>query len=169
MCFSESLHTKHTDSLSSTQKSLSFSPCTSQTSSTFKKDSHRFFNTRFPGGSGLEDLLLQTGHSWVLLLLQKCWRQSLQMLWLHDRNTGDLKISQHTGQDSSSTESDSISVWWTPRALYFLIVVEAAWQEQRNTDTSWYVKYECVYDDPVCINWMHCKDHAKKIVCKHTP
>ncbi len=64
----------------------------------FRNDSHKFCNARFNGGHSLEDLLLQTGHSWVFLVLQNCWRHSLQKLWLHDKITGVLKISQHTGQ-----------------------------------------------------------------------
>ncbi len=117
-CFSESLHTKHTGCLSSRQKSLSFSLCKLQISSdpderlsflSFISESHKFFNARLRGGSSLEDLLLQTGHSWVFLVFQNCWRHSLQILWLQDRITGFLKISQHTGQESSSTDFESIS------------------------------------------------------------
>ncbi len=107
MCFSESLHTKHAGCLSSRQKSLSFSLCKLQISSdpderlsflSFRNDSHKFCNARLNGGFSFEDLLLQTGHSWVFLVLQNCWRHSLQTLWLHDKITGVLKISQHTGQ-----------------------------------------------------------------------
>ncbi len=106
-CCSEVKHTKHTGCLSSRQKSLSFSLCKLQISSdpdeqlsflSFRNDSHKFFNARLYGGWSLEDLLLQTGHSWVFLVLQNCWRHSLQKLWLHDKRTGVLKISQHTGQ-----------------------------------------------------------------------
>ncbi len=100
-CFSESLHTKHTGCLSSRQKSLSFSLCKLQISSdpdeclsflSFISESHRFFNARLRGGYSFEDLLLQTGHSWVFLVFQNCWRHSLQILWLQDRITGSLKI-----------------------------------------------------------------------------
>ncbi len=106
-CCSEVKHTKHAGSLSSRQKSLSFSLCKLQISSdpderlsflSFRNDSHKFCNARFNGGQSFEDLLLQTGHSWVFLVLQNCWRHSLQTLWLHDKITGVLKISQHTGQ-----------------------------------------------------------------------
>ncbi len=117
-CFSESLHTKHTGCLSSRQKSLSFSLCKLQISSdpderlsflSFISESHRFFNARLHRGSCFVDLLLQTGHSWVFLVFQNCWRHSLQKLWLQDRRTGSLKISQHTGQESSSIDFESIS------------------------------------------------------------
>ncbi len=106
-CCCELIHTTHTGCLSSRQKSLSFSLCKLQISSdpderlsflSFRNDSHKFFNARFTGGRSLEDLLLQTGHSWVFFVLQNCWRHSLQTLWLHDKRTGVLKISQHTGQ-----------------------------------------------------------------------
>ncbi len=127
-CFSESLHTKHTGCLSSRQKSLSFSLCKLQISSdpderlsflSFISESHRFFNTRLRGGSSLDDLLLQTGHSWVFLVFQNCWRHSLQILWLQDRRTGFLKISQHTGQESSSIDFESIS--FSSETIYNLL------------------------------------------------
>lgn len=98
-CFCESLHTKHTGSLSFRQKSLSFSLCDLQMSSgelsllSLRNDSHKFFKARLYGGSCFEDLLLQMGHSWVFLVFQNCWRHALQTLWLQDRSTGALKIS----------------------------------------------------------------------------
>lgn len=113
------LHTKQTGCLSSRQKSLRCSLCRLQTSSDpdeeiwllfFVNDSHAFFKTRLQGGSFLEDLLLQTGHPWVFLVFQKFWRHSLQTLWPHDRITGKMKISQHTGQVRSSTDSKSIII-----------------------------------------------------------
>ncbi len=122
-CCFESLHTTHADCLSSRQKSLSFSLCKLQISSdpderlsflSFRNDSHKFFNARLIGGWAFEDLLLQTGHSWVFLVLQNCWRHSLQTLWLHDKRTGVLKISQHTGQESSSTDNEAIFTVWAP-------------------------------------------------------
>ncbi len=118
-CFCESLHTKHTGCLSSRQKSLSFSLCKLQISSdpdeclsflSFRNDSHKFFSTRLHGGSWLDNLL-QTGHSWVSLVLQNCWRHSLQKLWLHDKTTGSLKISQHMGQESSSEDTFSEAIF----------------------------------------------------------
>ena len=129
-CFCESLHTKHTGCLSSRQKSLSFSLCELQISSdpderlsflSFRNDSHKFLNARLNGGGFLEDLLLQTGHSWDPLVLQNCWRHSLQKLWLHDKTTGALKISQHTGQESSSAEtfSEAIFTVWAPAETNF--------------------------------------------------
>ncbi len=122
-CFCEFIHNTHTGCLSSRQKSLSFSLCKLQISSdpdehlsffSFRNDSHKFFNARLTGGSSLEDLVLQTGHSWVFLVLQNCWRHSLQKLWLHDRRTGVLKISWHTGQEKSSSDSEAISTLWGP-------------------------------------------------------
>ncbi len=131
-CFSESLHTKHTGCLSSRQKSLSFSLCKLQISSdpderlsflSFISESHKFFNTRLRGGSSLDDLLLQTGHSCVSLVFQNCWRHSLQKLWLQDRITGSLKISQHTGQESSSIDVESIS--FSSETIYFHFLNDA--------------------------------------------
>ncbi len=122
-CFCELTHTKHTGCLSSRQKSLSFSLCKLQISSdpderlsflSFRNDSHKFLNARLRGGTSFEDLLLQTGHSWVFLVLQNCWRHSLQKLWLHDKITGFLKISWHTGQDKSSSGSEAISTLSAP-------------------------------------------------------
>ncbi len=122
-CFCELIHTTHTGCLSSRQKSLSFSLCKLQISSdpderlsflSFRNDSHKFFNARLIGGWSLEDLLLQTGHSWVFLVLQNCWIHSLQKLWLHDKTTGFLKISWHTGQDKSSSGSEAIFTLWAP-------------------------------------------------------
>ncbi len=116
-CFSESLHTKHTGCLSSRQKSLSFSLCKLQISSdpderlsflSFISESHKFFNARLHRGCSFVDIVLQTGHSWVFLVFQNSWRHSLQILWLQDRIIGSLKISQHTGQESSSTDFESI-------------------------------------------------------------
>ncbi len=83
--FCESLHTKHTGCLSSRQKSLSFSLCKLQISSDpderlsflcFRNDSHTFFNARLHGGQRFEDLLMQTGHFRVFLVLHNCWRHS---------------------------------------------------------------------------------------------
>ncbi len=132
LCVCESLHTTHTGCLSSRQKSLSVSLCKLQISSdpderlsflSFRSDSHKSFNTRLHGGSSLGDLLLQIGHSWVSLILQNCWRHSLQTLWLHERTTGSLKISQHTGQEKYSSESESIFTvgpfWGQQSKLYF--------------------------------------------------
>lgn len=111
-CFSESLHTKHTGWLSSRQKSLSFSPCTSQSTSDddcdeplfCKNDSHTFRSARFVGVWHPANLFLQTGHSWNPLELQNSSKQALQTLWLHNRSTGSVKISQHTGHSRSSSD-----------------------------------------------------------------
>jgi len=54
----------------------------------------------------LENLLLHTGHSWLSLVFQNCWRQSLQALWLHKR-TGALKIALHKRQEKSSSDSEA--------------------------------------------------------------
>ncbi len=122
-CFCESLHTKHTGCLSSRQKSLSFLLCKLQISSdsdeclsflSFRSRSHKFFNTRLHRGPLFVHLLLQTGHSWVSLILQNCWRHSLQALCPHDKTSGSLKISLHTGQEKSASEIESIFTVWAP-------------------------------------------------------
>ena len=104
----ESRHTRHTSCWSSWQNSLSLSPWRLQSAPLWplscKNVSHRFFNARLVGGSSFDDLLLQTGHSLDILVFQNCCRQSLQTLWLHERTTGSLKMSQHTGQEKSSSE-----------------------------------------------------------------
>ncbi len=130
-CFSESLHTTHTGCLSSKQKSLSFSLWRLQTSSdpeapSSVNDSHTFFNTRLQGGLSFEDLLLQIGQSWVFLVSQNFWRHFLQTLWLHDRITGALNISLHTGQERSSTDTvftkdiSSFQIQWSWPVFHFL-------------------------------------------------
>ncbi len=115
-----SLHTEHAGFLSFLEKSLSFSQCKLQISSesaerlsflSFRNDLHKFFNSRLQEGF-FEDVLPQTGHSRVSLVLHNCWRQLLQTLWLHDKRTGALKIAWHTGQDSSSIFSESIFTVW---------------------------------------------------------
>ena len=117
VCCFESRHTTHTGCLSSRQKSLSFSLCRMQSTSdpaealwlfSCKKFSHRFFKTTFERGCSRDDLLLQTGHSLDPLVSQYCCRQALQKLWLHDRRTGSLKMSVHTGQDISSCSFEAI-------------------------------------------------------------
>lgn len=112
LCFFDVWQTKQTGCLSFRQKSFSFSWCrlqNSDESETFwflflRKTSHKFFSTRLHGGSDLEDLLLQTGQSWNALVVQNFTRQFLHKLWLQDNKTGSLKISQHTGQERSSSE-----------------------------------------------------------------
>ncbi len=115
-----SLHTEHAGWLSFWERSLSFSPCKLQIFSdpaerlsflSFRNDLHKFFNTGLQEGF-FEGLLPQTGHSRVSLVLHNCCRHSLQTLWLHDNRTGALKISWHTGQDSSSIFSESIFTVW---------------------------------------------------------
>ncbi len=54
----------------------------------------------------------------MFLVLQNCWRHSSQKLWLHDRRTGALKISQQIGQDISS-ENESIFTIWELQQLNF--------------------------------------------------
>lgn len=120
LCVLESRHTKHTGCWSSRQKSLSFSLWRWQTDEDLsllscKKLSHRFFRTRFNGGSSLEDLLLQTGQSLDPLFSQNVWIQSLQKLWLQDNTTGSLKTSQHTGQEKSSSEKHLDTILWVKR------------------------------------------------------
>ena len=55
-----------------------------------------------------EDFLLQSGQSLICLSAQQLCRQSLQKLWLHDRMTGSLKTSMHTGQQRSSSNLEAI-------------------------------------------------------------
>jgi len=138
-CFCESLHTTHTGCLSSRQKSLSFSLCKLQISSdpdesfsslSFRNDSHKLFNAILGGIVSLEDLLLQTGHSRVSLLLQNCWRHSLQKLWSHDRRTRDLNLSQHTRQDSSSGDTCCEAIFTVRTNVTLLSLI---WFQKRTT------------------------------------
>lgn len=77
--------------------------------------SHTFFRARLMVGSVREHFLLHTGHSLLAaFLFQKPWRQRRQKLWLHFRTTGSVKISQQTGQESSSSIGDCV---WDDTAL----------------------------------------------------
>lgn len=133
-CFFEVWQTQQRTSSSYWQKSLSPSPWEAQRASgldvpltvsdrapagTFcscTMASHTFFKARLTVGSVREHFLLQTGHSRLAdFLFQNCWRQRRQKLWLHLRTTGSLKISQQTGQESSSSKAD---LEWEDRALW---------------------------------------------------
>jgi len=140
-CFCELIHTTHTGCLSSRQKSLSFSLCKLQISSdpderltflSFRNDSHKFFSTRLFEGSCLDNFL-QTGHSWVSLVLQNCWIHSLQKLWLHVRRTGVLKISWHTGQEKSSSDREAIFSVGDPAIWTLLSLTESRFQKLKTT------------------------------------
>lgn len=120
LCFLEVWQTTQMGSLSCRQKSLSFSPWRGHTSPgsqysspaasspSWIKDSHRFLRVRL--GTGSSRLwVLHRGQSrlrprWV----QYFCRQSAQKLWLHLRTTGSLKISQHMGQERSTSGSESL-------------------------------------------------------------
>lgn len=125
-CFSESLHTKHTGWLSSRQKSLSFSPCTSQNTSDeplfCKNDSHTFRSARLAGVWHSVNLFLHTGHSWNPLELQNCFRQALQTLWLHNRSTGSVKMSKHTGHSRSSSDI------WLRELIFYRSLSSYVWK-----------------------------------------
>lgn len=56
----------------------------------------------------MEDTVLQMGHSRAPRSCQKVCRQLLQMLWEQDRRKGSLKISQHTGQEKSSSVREGL-------------------------------------------------------------
>lgn len=128
-CFLEVWHTQHRTSKSSRQKSLRTSSCVLHFKSTvtacfpvspapvpavaplhpcsFRKVSATFFRAKLTVGSVSEHFLLQTGHSRLaFFLFQNCWRQGRQKLWLHLSTTGSLKISQHIGQESSSSSME---------------------------------------------------------------
>ncbi|TNN60741.1 hypothetical protein EYF80_029085 [Liparis tanakae] len=128
-CRLESLHTTHTSSRWSRQKSLSFSECRPHRVSGdlwplpfFKKASDRFFKAKLRGGSLFDDLLLHTGHSRVGFVLHHSVRHSLQKLWLQDRTTGFWKTSQQTGQQrSSSSPEDMFILMENPSRLYSVI------------------------------------------------
>ncbi|CDQ90427.1 unnamed protein product [Oncorhynchus mykiss] len=49
-----------------------------------------------------------TGHSQDVFCFQYSSRQALQKLWLHNRTTGSLKMSQHTGQEKSTSERETL-------------------------------------------------------------
>ncbi|KAJ0047420.1 hypothetical protein NL108_002961, partial [Boleophthalmus pectinirostris] len=92
--------------LSTKQNSFNFSPCRQQTvrSSTTidflfasTTASQTFFKARFDGGQVLGAFLRHTGHSRMPVSQQRL-RQILQKLWLHDKRTGSVKMSQQTGQ-----------------------------------------------------------------------
>lgn len=112
LCCLVSCHTKQTGCLSS---SSSVFPCRLQSTELIllvdfwlsicdcEKASHRLFRERLGGYQSLEHFLLQTGHSQDSLCFQFPRRQVLQKLWPHDTRTGSLKMSQHTGQERSSS------------------------------------------------------------------
>lgn len=117
VCLLESLQMRHTASLWSRQKSLSFSECREQRTSdpvellcslSWRAASHRFFKARLRGGLLFGDLVLQHGHSNTLLPFHQLLRQTLQKLWLHNRTTGSLKMSWQTGQDKFSSDTENI-------------------------------------------------------------
>lgn len=74
----------------------------------FSTASHMLCSTMFSGGSGVEDTVLQIGHSRAPRCCQKVCRQILQMLWEQARSKGSLKMSQHTGQEKSSSVREGL-------------------------------------------------------------
>ena len=125
-CFLEVWQTRQTGIWSSKQKSLSFSLCRLQSTSdpalalwllSFKNVSQVFLRDRLQGGLLLEDLLLQSGHSWDPFWSQYCCRQTLQKLWLQLRTTGSLKISVHTVQERSSSRREDPDAILSPSVL----------------------------------------------------
>ena len=116
LCFCESRQIRQTSCWSSWQKSFSFSLCRLQMSLEFAlwllsclNASDRFLSARLRGGSPIGKISLQTGHEWSLLCLHHSWRQDLQKLWPQNNTTGSLKISQHTGQVHSTSDSDAFA------------------------------------------------------------
>lgn len=76
-------------------------------SCSLRKVSATFFSARLTVGSVREHFLLQMGHSRrAFFLFQNCCRHARQKLWLHFSTTGSWKISQQTGQDSSSSMTE---------------------------------------------------------------
>lgn len=118
LCFFASLQITQMSCLSSWQKSLSFSLCRLQSSLdpaaalwllSRLKVSDRFLSARLRGGWVIGNISLQTGHVWSLLCLHHSWRQYLQKLWPHNKTTGSLNMSQHTGQVQSTSDDDTLA------------------------------------------------------------
>ena len=86
------------------------------------RSSHRFFKAKL-GGLSCGEFVLQIGHSLFCFTVHHCCRQALQKLWLQDRITGCLKMSQHTGQLSSSScpvkQEATLSACITPSSGMF--------------------------------------------------
>lgn len=116
LCSLEAWHTTQMGSLSTRQKSFSFSSCRWQFVFSSSSElclrtsitaSQTFLRAKLEGALDLEGFFLHTGHS-RNPFSQQCFTQLLQKLWLHDSKTGSVKISQHTGHVRSSSGSDMI-------------------------------------------------------------
>lgn len=135
LCFLEVWQTTQMGSLSCRQKSLSFSPwrghvspgsqysssaVSSRPSLSWIKDSHRFFRVRLGTGSSRLWVLHRGQSRFRPLWVQYFFRQDAQKLWLHLRTTGSLKISQHMGQERSTSGSESLPAILT-RSSHFTL------------------------------------------------
>ncbi|KAK3549087.1 hypothetical protein QTP70_031342 [Hemibagrus guttatus] len=86
----------------------------------------------FTGGTGVEDTVLQIGHSRTPRWCQKVFRQLLQMLWEQARSKGSLKMSQQTGQEKSSSVREGkgreLADMMERRKVDILCVQETRWK-----------------------------------------
>ena len=96
------------------------------------KESASSFSVKFTCKKCFEDLLLQMGQFLFSACSQNCCRQLEQKLWLQLRDTGSLKVSEHTWQfrkllrtelfSAIHSDVNYLSIWRLTRSVCLICV-----------------------------------------------